>query len=29
MQIISTFAAAVIANVVSHYVCKWLDRDRK
>lgn len=26
MQFLSAIISAVIANVVGHYICKWLDR---
>ncbi len=26
---LTTVAATVVANVISHYVCKWLDRHNK
>jgi hypothetical protein len=29
MRVIATFITAVIADIVSHYVRKWLDRDKK
>ncbi len=29
MQIITTIISSVIANVVGHYICKWLDRKKE
>ena len=28
-DIILTFLISVVAGVVSYYICKWLDRDKK
>mgnify|MGYP004642429037 CR=1 len=28
-EVILTFIISVLAGVVCHYICKWLDRDKK
>lgn len=28
METLVTFLVSVLASIVAHYVCKWLDRDR-
>ena len=27
-EILLTFLVPIVANVVSYYICKWLDRDK-
>ncbi len=29
MSPVTDFMAAVMASVIGHYICKWLDRRRK
>lgn len=29
MVLFASFVVSVGAGVVSHYICKWLDRDKK
>ena len=28
-EVILTFIISVLAGMVCHYICKWLDRDKK
>jgi hypothetical protein len=29
MDVITSFMVSVVAGIVSYYICKWLDRNRK
>ena len=28
VELLITFLVSVVAGVVSHYICKWLDKDK-